>query len=377
MIKSLMVVTWYTPKKEKVLTAGVFHNEQSHALKKYCNDVRIYWPFDESVKGLVKDNKWGIFTYRSEYDPKKKFFSLINAVKYLKKICDEYKPDILHAHCAYPGGLIAVIAGRQKGIPVALTEHCPMEQMKIDNLVMRLIRGFVYKNTAVSNICVSNDSMERLKKVYSKCNFQVIYNAIMNPDNFNYGDEIYRIEGSINCGIVAVFYDKTIKGYQYLIPAIKKVREKGIDIKLHICGGGQYEEFYKNMAKDLGIQDSCIFYGQLPRNLVYSIIRQMDFCVSASVFECSGVSVQEEMLLGKPVLVTKSGGANSLTTKYTSIVVDRRSEKALVNGLIEMSEKYKEFDVENIKKYAYENFEIENVTRQYFELYKEIMEKKK
>ena len=95
----------------------------------------------------------------------------------------------------------------------------------------------------------------------------------------------------------------------------------------------------------------------------------MDFFVSSSILECSGVSVQEAMLLGKPVLVTKSGGANSLVTRDTAIVVDKGSTQALAEGMEEMIRRYGEFDTEKIKEYAENKFEISHISRQYMEIF--------
>ena len=102
-------------------------------------------------------------------------------------------------------------------------------------------------------------------------------------------------------------------------------------------------------------------------------MRQMDFSISASEFECSGVSVQEAMLQGNPMLVTRSGGANSLVTDETAIVVDRKSVDALVQGMKDMIERAGSFDRQVIRDYAEENFEIDNVSKRYMELYKSIL----
>lgn len=372
-MKILMVVNWYTPMTEETLKAGVFHYEQSMALKELGEEVRLYWPFDENVDGLVQGKEKGLYVYRSQFKGNR-LRALYKAFIFLNKICDEYKPDILHAHCAFPAAFVALLVAKKRKIPVMLTEHCPMEQMDLNNPIKKRLRKWTYQNS-LANICVSKDSKERLNDVYPNVKFEVIYNAIMNPNSFSYSNTNYRVENSINCVIVAAFYSKTIKGYQYLIPAIKKMVAQGNRITLHICGSGEYEGYYKQLAAELGISKNCIFYGQCERQKVYEIVRQMDFCVSASIFECSGVSVQEEMLLGKPVLVTRSGGANSLTTEYTAIVVERESTDALVEGLKEMSTKYLEFDENKIVEYAYENFEIENVSKRYIQVYKRILQK--
>ena len=102
------------------------------------------------------------------------------------------------------------------------------------------------------------------------------------------------------------------------------------------------------------------------------MVSQMDFNISASIYECSGVSVEEALLLGRPMLVTRSGGANSLVNEKVALVVDRGSTEALVNGIIKMVETLSQFNEKEIYDYAFENFEIDQVSQKYFELYKKI-----
>ena len=79
------------------------------------------------------------------------------------------------------------------------------------------------------------------------------------------------------------------------------------------------------------------------------------------------------MLLGKPLVVTKSGGANSLVNEDTAIVVERESTEALVEGIEQMIQRLSEFDEAQIKSYAFVNFEIDEVSKKYVNLYSKIL----
>ena len=150
------------------------------------------------------------------------------------------------------------------------------------------------------------------------------------------------------------------------------LKQEGFPVVLHICGAGDYFEHYVNLAKELDIEDCVIFYGNCSKAKVYSIVSQMDFNISASLFECSGVSVEEALLLGKPMLVTRSGGANSLVNDDVAIVVDKGSVHALVDGIKQMAKRLPDFDAAAIRAYAEENFEIDHVSRQYMALYESL-----
>lgn len=377
-MKVLMVVAWYTPKDAEVMSAGVFHYEQSMALKEYC-DMALYYPYDTSLTtDFTCEEERGLLTYRRnpQMRNKKSIFEVRDIMSDLHRICKEWEPDIIHAHCGMPTGFVATLFGKKHGYPVVITEHNPIEKMNLGRKLDKLRFGLAYRMSQ-ANVCVSEDSKNRLSAIFHKSCFQVIYNGVINPKKLISDNEIYAREGRVNACIVAAFYSLDIKGYQFLLPAIKKLKEEGIDIVLHICGGGEFLDYYVNMAKELGISENCIFYGACDRKKVYTIVSQMDFNISASIYECSGVSVQEALLLGKPLVVTKSGGANSLVNEETAIVVDRESVDALVDGIKEMIKKQSTFSAQTITEYAFDRFEIDQVSQQYMNLYNKLKETRK
>lgn len=369
-----MIPTWYSGHDEEVMTAGVFHYEQSMALKKYC-EVALYYPFDTTLKqDFLKCEERGLLTYRRR-SVRGKLIKQFQYIRDFMEIKKDFNPDIIHAHVGVGAGVVGTLLGKLFQVPVVITEHNPIELANLDNKYIKAKNQLAYGKSQ-ANICVSEDSKKRLGDIFTNAKFQVIYNGIIDPKTIEFNEERYAVDGYVNCCIVAAFYSRDIKGYQYLIPAVKDLVDQGYKIKLHICGGGDYMEEYVQLAADLGISENCIFYGQCDRQKVYTIMSQMDFSISASIFECSGVSVQEAMLLGKPLVVTKSGGANSLVTPETAIVVDRESKDALVEGMKEMIEKRSSFDDAFIREYAYHNFEIDEVSKRYMVLYESLLKQK-
>lgn len=377
-VKVLMIVSWYSPKDAQVMTAGVFHYEQSIALQNYC-ETALYYPFDTTLEAnFEKNSERGLLTYRrrmvTHRVPKLSAAAqTLRILSDLRKICIEFKPDVLHAHCGLPVGSVVALFGKLYGYPVVITEHSPIEHMALNRASVKAQFHYAYHNSS-ANICVSGDSKDRLQAHFPDCQFQVVYNGILSPDAVARDGQVYAKAGKYNCSIVAAFYSKDIKGYQYLLPAIAKLKGEGMEIVLHICGGGDYLAYYVEMAKELGIQGICVFYGSCSKEKVYSIVSQMDFSISASLYECSGVSVEEALLLGKPMLVTRSGGANSLVNEEVAVVVDRGSADALADGIREMTKRLASFDSAQIQAYAFENFEIDQVSQRYMTVYESLLE---
>lgn len=371
-MKILMIPTWYSARDAEVMSAGIFHYEQAMALKKYA-ETAIYFPYDMNYEGgFCQGEENGLLTFR-----RGKRLAFLRPIYYVLdylRICKSFKPDIIHGHVALAAGLPAVMLGKLFHVPVVITEHNPIEMMGFEDASRMEFARKMYKGSD-ANICVSRNQMKRLMEFFPEEEFRVIHNGVYDPDKMERDGESYAVAGNINACIVAAFYSKDIKGYQFLIPAIKELVDSGMSITLHICGGGDYMEYYQNMAKELGVEKHCIFYGQCDKKKMYSIMEQMDFTISASLFESAGVSVQEAQLLGKPVVVTESGGANSLVTEDTAIVVEKGSVEALVNGISKMSQKMSLFDEKRIRKYAFSQFEIDQVSQKYMEVYTSILKK--
>ncbi len=369
-LKILMIPTWYSARDAKVMFAGIFHYEQAMALKKYA-ETAVYFPYDMNYEGgFTQEEEKGMLTFR-----RGKRLAFLRPIFYVLdylRICKSFKPDIIHGHVGLGAGVAAVLLGKLFHVPVVVTEHNPLEMMGFDNPKRIDLAKSVYVRSD-KNVCVSRHQMENLQEYFPEEEFQLIHNGVYDPMDMEVDGAQYAVGGTINACIAAGFYSKDIKGYQYLIPAIKKLVDEGVTITLHIAGDGDYFEYYRDMVRDLGIEENCIFYGMCEKQKMYSIMKQMDFIISASLYESAGVTVQEAQLLGKPVLVTKSGGANSLVTEFSAIVVDKGSTEALVEGVKEMATK--SFDSNKIREYAISQFEIDQVSQKYMEIYNSVSKK--
>jgi len=261
---------------------------------------------------------------------------------------------------------------KKYNLPLVITEHTPIEISHVDKKgISYYLTKKAYHNSQ-ANICVSEDSRMKLSKIFPECEFDVIYNGIILPD-FSDNEKKYYKEGYINIVIVAILYDLEIKGMKYLLGAMKQLKEQGKKVYLHHIGAGQYLDHFIDLAKELGVDDVCTFHGRCERRKLYEIVNEMDFFVSASLMECSGVSVQEAMLLGKPVLGTNSGGVDSLVPKEAGHIVEKGSAEALAEGITYMEEHLSSYDTEWIKNYAFSSFEIGHISRKYIELYDKLI----
>lgn len=92
--------------------------------------------------------------------------------------------------------------------------------------------------------------------IYPRYQFETIYNGIKIPEGISEHVSC-KIEDKINIGIVALLYDKEIKGLQFLFLLCKE----GYSIQLHIIGGGEYLDYFQTLSKEDGIASNVIFHG--------------------------------------------------------------------------------------------------------------------
>ena len=369
----LMMVSWYGP-QGKTLKGGGFHYNMVQSLNEYCN-CAIYYPYDRNIENTFsKGIEWGILTYRSKYNLKNKIRNRVYMYNAMKKIVKDFQPDIIHANVATECGRFAVVLGKLFNIPVIISEHSSVEASGVKEFPHYYYAKFAYGGSKY-NTCVSDDLTNKMKEIFPKYSFKTVYNGIKPVEGMHL-TKGYRIENAYNVGFVASLYDDKIKGLQYLFPALKKLLEDDVQIYLHLVGGGKYLEHFKKLADEIGISDYCIFYGGCQKEEVYSIISDMDFLVSASIFESFGCAIAESLLLGVPVVATKCGGPESIINSNNGILVEKESTDALYNGIKEMISKYSTYDVAKLKKEAYDKFSLEKISKEYLAIYDSVLQVK-
>lgn len=102
-----------------------------------------------------------------------------------------------------------------------------------------------------------------------------------------------------------------VKGIHVLIRAFMGVRNP--DVRLHLIGGvgNKGERRYEARMRRMSRGDSrIVWHGKVNPEKVYETIVGFDVALSPSIFmEAYGLNVAEGMMLGKPVLASRNGGA--------------------------------------------------------------------
>ena len=125
--------------------------------------------------------------------------------------------------------------------------------------------------------------------------------------------------------------DVWYKGQQYVIKAIKKLNDKGINIKYLIVGEGD-KTFLQTIADTEGVSSQVKFTGRLPLEEVFSLLDTADIYIQPSLQEGLPRSVIEAMSRGCACIGAKTAGIPELLDD--EMVVRRKSINDIVDKII-------------------------------------------
>lgn len=219
--------------------------------------------------------------------------------------------DILHTHL-YHANMYGRVAASRCNVPVIITEHNVYTKYKLKR---RLVNYLLAKKTdriiAVSRMVmeyvIRRDWIERSK-------VELIYNGIDIP---NQPSETTREQARKELGLSEEhFVIGTVsrleeqKGHNYLIDAVKKLKDSIPNLKVLIVGSGTLELHLKKRVEDEGLKDYIDFLG--PRRNIPDLLRSFDVFVFPSLWEGLPVALLEALACSLPAIVTPVGGVGEI-----------------------------------------------------------------
>lgn len=157
------------------------------------------------------------------------------------------------------------------------------------------------------------------------------------------------------------------KGLDYLLEAIKSVKQEIPDIKLIVGGKGNLLDYYKKQAHNLGIENNIEFKGYVSDDKLVEYYNKCEVFILPSIDstqEGFGIVLLEALACGTPVITTNIVGmAKEIKYNNSGIVIDPKNSQLLAQSIVKVlcNKKYKEELTINTVK-----------TAQQFSLYKNI-----
>ncbi len=300
---------------------GLFCLEQAKALKNLGHEVRIMTNVQLGITVELHDyfmlpcrryeyEMDGITIYQSYQRglPKVIQYNVKRWVAIVRSMFAEYvkkygRPDIIHAHCAKWAGYAAMLISRKYGIPYVITEH--LSKTIFDD-EFRLVGNTPWQvpllteayQHAAKLLSVSDELPERLAVYFGK-NYQwETVSNIVNTDFYQYRQREPLQGRTFRFCCLANYIP--LKGYDILFSAFRTLREKGLNVELHIAGRGTDTADCRSQ-----LTDGMLTYGLIDKQTVRELLYTSDALVLASRSEAQPLVLLEAMSTGIPVVSTE------------------------------------------------------------------------
>lgn len=226
------------------------------------------------------------------------------------------KPDLLHAHAAYPGAGAAAILGKAHGIPYVITEHMgpfPPPNLLMSNGEPHPVLVDAYANAkAVS--AVSSALASRLIDTRLAHKVMVLPNFL----DGNFAGVVSVAPASRPFTFLSVGGPSVEKGTDNLIRAFAALAS---DALLRIACPVDDIVPFRQLADDLGIGGRVEWIGPVAREDMPALYADANAVVSPSLWESFSVVLIEALACGRPVIATRSGGPEDIVTANNGLLV--------------------------------------------------------
>lgn len=147
--------------------------------------------------------------------------------------------------------------------------------------------------------------------------------------------------------------DVTAKGQHFVIKAMAKLKEKGVNVTYYLIGGGN-QEILKKISRNCGVEDQVIFMGAMGLQDVLKTLDGIDIYIQPSLQEGLPRATIEAMSRACPCLGSTTAGIPELLSR--ECIFERKSVDDIVKILMDILNK------EKLEALAEENF---NMSKEY------------
>jgi len=372
----------------KPLVNGVVTSISSlkEAYERKGHEVYVFAP---RVEDYIDQEK-NVFRYRSINITSKVKYPLPIPLSFkVKKVINEFNPDIVHIHHPFLLSSAAIMYGKKLGIPKILTIHTQYEQYAyyvspVPERVTQEAIKMIISNLAYKIDCVTtpSDSMKKIIENYGiKNRIEVIPNAI-HLISFKEDDELKRTEikkkynlKEDNKIILFVGRIASEKSIDKVIKALAIIKKRNSSKeKLLIVGNGPAMDELKQLTRSLKVEEDVIFTGTVSYEEIQHYYKMAYVFTIASTTETFGIVTIEALASGVPVVAVKApGAADILTDGLDGLLVDDDVEK-IANALekiIKEPELREKLSLGALK--TSEKYSINKISEKMLNLYREVI----
>lgn len=241
--------------------------------------------------------------------------------------CDELAIDHLHVHSCANAAHIAAMAHLLKGPSYSLTLHGDLPVYGTDH------RQKMKNARFVSTVTRPLQQQVLAAAALGEQRVPVIWMGV-DTERFKPASDQTPKTGPFT--MVTIARLNAAKGHSYALAALKRVRDKGLDVRYTIAGEGPHRAEIERTVSELGLGEAVTLAGTLSEKDVLALLQSADAFVLSSVGlgEAAPVSVMEAMSCGLPVVCSRIGGTEDMIAdKHSGLLVAQKDIDGLADAI--------------------------------------------
>jgi glycosyltransferase involved in cell wall biosynthesis len=344
---------WFKDHIKNLSKAICFISKKAEDIQLKENYQEYYTPaltwtakiLEGNIKNIIRANEQNLFRFEAQFG----------------------KTSLIHAHIAFPGGYIAMHLAKKYKLPYIITEQMspfpfiyylnkrggilnkvthPLQQANAVIAISPHAAKDIGQKTGVRPLCIPNLVDESLFRPLDKP-------APLLPFTFfSLGRMVPQ------------------KGFPDLLQAITLM--KHTDVLFRIGGEGELQTTYQMLAKKLNISDRIQWLDEFSRQRAAHEFQNCHAFVLPSIHESMGVVYAEAIACGKPIIASRSGGAEFIVNKNNGILVDINAPQQLAAAMDDMVENHSRYDPQIIRADFLKRFSSSVISKKIHTLYQSL-----
>lgn len=240
-------------------------------------------------------------------------------IKNLKKVVNEYQPDIIHAHDLKAIVMVSFLSKKYKKIGhIHGNDKTKMNKMSLKSLSLKFVAKKYNHIFWVSNSCL--DEYKYRKSLPN--NNSILYNIISVDNLYN---KVTQDSKQYDYDIVYLGRLSYEKNCLRLLEIAKELKQKGQKFKFAIIGAGDKEQELKDYIANNHLENEVEMLGYMRNG--YKIVSQAKVMLMTSLYEGTPMCALESLALGVPIVSTKTDGlVDLIKDDYNGYLYDTNLE---------------------------------------------------
>ena len=246
---------------------------------------------------------------------------------------------LVHAHWAFPAGLIGLAASRLTGRRLILTVHGSDWRLARDR---GGLPGFLFKRVAlgsVRTICVSQAITDYLLGLGLEQKRLISFPMGADERIFGKSPTEQDLPGRKEVSVISTRNHLPLYRVKDLLEAASSLGDSITDLKLTIVGQGSQSDELKEFCRVSGLGHRVSFTGRVEPERLAPLLGQHRIYVSTSPAEGSSVSLLEAMACGcLPVVTDIAANREWITHKHNGLLYPAGDTAALAGQILRAAE---------------------------------------